>query len=134
MSGTIVELLANEEDTVTVGQDLFRIEAGTGTQLSFVHSLIYMAPAADSAQPKEQPPSSHVAPPEPPRSQQPEKTTEPSPPLQEAKETSKPTVKKETPPNQDKPPALSSVSGKRTETRVGPLALVSSFALTDMDR
>lgn len=28
VSGKIVELLANEEDTVTVGQDLFRIEAG----------------------------------------------------------------------------------------------------------
>lgn len=25
-----MELLANEEDTVTVGQDLFRIEAGEG--------------------------------------------------------------------------------------------------------
>lgn len=31
MSGTIVELLANEEDTVIVGQDLFKIEGGTGT-------------------------------------------------------------------------------------------------------
>jgi pyruvate/2-oxoglutarate dehydrogenase complex dihydrolipoamide acyltransferase (E2) component len=30
MAGTIVELLANEEDTVSVGQDLFRIEAGDG--------------------------------------------------------------------------------------------------------
>jgi 2-oxoglutarate dehydrogenase E2 component (dihydrolipoamide succinyltransferase) len=30
MSGKIVELLANEEDTVTVGQDLFRIEPGEG--------------------------------------------------------------------------------------------------------
>ncbi|KAG6370331.1 hypothetical protein JVT61DRAFT_8700 [Boletus reticuloceps] len=29
VSGTIVELLAKEEETVTVGQDLFRIEAGT---------------------------------------------------------------------------------------------------------
>jgi 2-oxoglutarate dehydrogenase E2 component (dihydrolipoamide succinyltransferase) len=27
-AGKIVELLANEEDTVTVGQDLFRIEPG----------------------------------------------------------------------------------------------------------
>lgn len=27
-SGKIVELLAQEEDTVTVGQDLFRIEPG----------------------------------------------------------------------------------------------------------
>ena len=31
VSGTIVELLANEEDTVTVGQDLFKIEAGAST-------------------------------------------------------------------------------------------------------
>lgn len=30
MSGTIVELLAKEEDTVTVGADLFRIEPGEG--------------------------------------------------------------------------------------------------------
>jgi pyruvate/2-oxoglutarate dehydrogenase complex dihydrolipoamide acyltransferase (E2) component len=30
MAGKIVELLANEEDTVTVGQDLFRIEPGEG--------------------------------------------------------------------------------------------------------
>jgi 2-oxoglutarate dehydrogenase E2 component (dihydrolipoamide succinyltransferase) len=30
MAGTLVELLAAEEDTVTVGQDLFRIEPGEG--------------------------------------------------------------------------------------------------------
>jgi 2-oxoglutarate dehydrogenase E2 component (dihydrolipoamide succinyltransferase) len=29
-AGKIVELLAKEEDTVTVGQDLFRIEPGAG--------------------------------------------------------------------------------------------------------
>jgi 2-oxoglutarate dehydrogenase E2 component (dihydrolipoamide succinyltransferase) len=29
-AGKIVELLAKEEDTVTVGQDLFRIEPGEG--------------------------------------------------------------------------------------------------------
>ncbi|KIM70430.1 hypothetical protein SCLCIDRAFT_1206559 [Scleroderma citrinum Foug A] len=46
MSGTIVELLANEEDTVIVGQDLFKIEGGT-------------APAKGT-QPKEQPPSAEA--------------------------------------------------------------------------
>jgi 2-oxoglutarate dehydrogenase E2 component (dihydrolipoamide succinyltransferase) len=35
MSGTIVELLAAEEDTVTVGQDLFRIEPGEGGACKF---------------------------------------------------------------------------------------------------
>jgi 2-oxoglutarate dehydrogenase E2 component (dihydrolipoamide succinyltransferase) len=30
-AGTIIELLAKEEDTVTVGQDLFRIEPGEGS-------------------------------------------------------------------------------------------------------
>jgi 2-oxoglutarate dehydrogenase E2 component (dihydrolipoamide succinyltransferase) len=30
MSGKIVELLFNEEDTVTVGADMFKIEPGEG--------------------------------------------------------------------------------------------------------
>lgn len=34
MAGKIVELLAKEEDTVTVGADLFRIEAGEGKFLA----------------------------------------------------------------------------------------------------
>lgn len=36
MSGKIVELLASEEDTVTVGQDLFRIEAGEGGECEWL--------------------------------------------------------------------------------------------------
>ena len=32
MSGTITEHLASEEDTVSVGQDLFRIEPGEAPQ------------------------------------------------------------------------------------------------------
>ena len=48
-AGKITELLAKEEDTVVVGQDLFRIEAGEGGgvyygKLSFLHSglkLVY---------------------------------------------------------------------------------------------
>lgn len=31
-AGKLVELLVNEEDTVTVGQDLFRIELGTESE------------------------------------------------------------------------------------------------------
>lgn len=36
MAGKIVELLASEEDTVTVGQDLFRIEPGEGGECAGV--------------------------------------------------------------------------------------------------
>ena len=43
-SGKIVELLANEEDTVTVGQDLFVIEEGEGTYAYPTSDHLYLRP------------------------------------------------------------------------------------------
>lgn len=41
-AGKIVELLAQEEDTVTVGQDLFRIEPGEAGECSYFHYMSFM--------------------------------------------------------------------------------------------
>ncbi|KAI5996318.1 hypothetical protein EDD15DRAFT_2418702 [Pisolithus albus] len=66
VSGTIVELLANEEDTVVVGQDLLKIEAGA-------------APSKPSESPEELPPSSKKGDSEEPVDQQVDKSTPPPP-------------------------------------------------------
>jgi 2-oxoglutarate dehydrogenase E2 component (dihydrolipoamide succinyltransferase) len=42
-AGKIVELLANEEDTVTVGQDLFRLEPGAEGECAWAGWLIEMS-------------------------------------------------------------------------------------------
>ncbi|CAG7849857.1 Dihydrolipoyllysine-residue succinyltransferase component of 2-oxoglutarate dehydrogenase complex, mitochondrial; AltName: Full=2-oxoglutarate dehydrogenase complex component E2; Short=OGDC-E2; AltName: Full=Dihydrolipoamide succinyltransferase component of 2-oxoglutarate dehydrogenase complex; Flags: Precursor [Serendipita indica DSM 11827] len=120
-AGKIVELLAKEEDTVTVGQDLFKIEPGEGGGAS-------SAPAA-----KEEP----VAP--PPKKDEPTppsdkkedakaaEPTTPPPPKPEPKEAPTPAPKpkdeKVPPPKpkEDKPSAPAAappVPGSRNETRV----------------
>ncbi|KEP50484.1 2-oxoglutarate dehydrogenase E2 component (dihydrolipoamide succinyltransferase) [Rhizoctonia solani 123E] len=65
MSGKIVELLFNEEDTVTVGADLFRIEPGEGG-------------ASSSSQPAKEEKK-----PEPAEESQPAKESQPAPPKEE---------------------------------------------------
>jgi 2-oxoglutarate dehydrogenase E2 component (dihydrolipoamide succinyltransferase) len=62
VSGTIVELLAQEEDTVSVGQELFRIEAGEAAAAPPKEEKVPEAPThsdspkpAEAAPPKEQP-------------------------------------------------------------------------------
>ncbi|KAF9233434.1 hypothetical protein BU15DRAFT_53902 [Melanogaster broomeanus] len=112
MAGTIVELLAKEEDTVSVGQDLFRIEAGDGGT-----SAVTPKEPATTAEPKELADSSKKA--EEPKVQQVDKAT-PSPPTPSAAEKkSAPEPPKESK-KESKPaaPAPPKVAGSRGETRV----------------
>lgn len=109
-AGRIVELLAKEEDTVSVGQDLFIIEPGEG---------------GASAAPEEQ-----KTDPEEPRDQQLDKQTpEPRAPLaadkqsppEGPKESKKEVKKQDSKPKEDKskaPPPASKTPGNRGETRV----------------
>lgn len=96
-SGTIVELLANEEDTVTVGQDLFRIEPGEVGQAA---PKAEAAPAKEAAAPKEAAPAAPAPV---------EQKVEASKPKEEKKVSKKETEVKEAP----RP-----VAGSRNETRV----------------
>ncbi|KAI6124585.1 hypothetical protein EDD16DRAFT_1562637 [Pisolithus croceorrhizus] len=119
VSGTIVELLANEEDTVVVGQDLLKIEAGA-------------APPKTDESPEELPPSSKKGDSEEPADQQVDKSSPPPPQpsgadkrgggipsdgpkeeKKELKEDAKTSAKKE-----EAPAAPSKPPGGRNETRV----------------
>ncbi|KAG9087448.1 2-oxoglutarate dehydrogenase complex E2 component [Ceratobasidium sp. 370] len=109
MSGTIVELLFKEEDTVTVGADMFRIEPGEG------------GAASSSGAPKEEPKEAlkekkddegsapAVSEPEPPKEE-----SKPAPPPKEEKKSEKKEEKKES----KEPPAPRPAAGSRGETRV----------------
>ncbi|KAI9787719.1 MAG: 2-oxoglutarate dehydrogenase complex E2 component [Geoglossum umbratile] len=83
-AGTIKELLANEEDTVTVGQDLFKLELGGKGKGDGDKT-------AAKEQPKEPAPSKQHTPPvsqPPPKNEsRPTQETSPSPPPREKKET-----------------------------------------------
>jgi len=104
-AGKIVELLATEEDTVTVGADLFRLEEG--------------AEGESSSSPKEQ--KEETAAPPPPKESKPEKA-ESALPSPEPKRESKPAPapKKESKPVDAKPASGAPVTGPRSrnETRV----------------
>lgn len=116
-SGKIVELLAQEEDTVTVGQDLFRIEPGEAEASSepSPSSTSETSPPKETERPSEQP--EEKAPPKP--SPQPEKQ---EPAKQEPKkESSKPDKKESSKPDKkesSKPAAPAAAPGSRNETRV----------------
>ncbi|KAI0296474.1 dihydrolipoyllysine-residue succinyltransferase 1 [Russula brevipes] len=98
-AGKITELLVNEEDTVTVGQDLFRFAPGEAESSDSAAASSEAAPQAeknDAAEPKDAPPKQGAK-------------QEPSPPpaqerKAEVKETSKP---KPAPKDQGKQPAPS---------------------------
>ncbi|PSR99312.1 hypothetical protein PHLCEN_2v4171 [Hermanssonia centrifuga] len=119
-AGTITEHLASEEDTVTVGQDLFRIEAGEGSAESKPSTE---KPESQGEQTEESVPS----PPSPGKGEIRQKDTAG---VQEGKEKkelkesapSKPESKpKESKPKESKPKekeTLAPVAGSRGETRV----------------
>ncbi|EDR10293.1 dihydrolipoyllysine-residue succinyltransferase 1 [Laccaria bicolor S238N-H82] len=111
-SGTIVKLLANEEDTVTVGQDLFVLEPGEVAASSPPPAKEEAVPAAEA--PKE---SAEPAVPQPPSPSESAKTPETKEPVKAKEE--KP-VKKEEKKKEDKskPAAAPRVAGSRNETRV----------------
>lgn len=107
-SGTITELLANEEDTVSIGQDLFRIEPGDVSASS-------------------PPPSSESKPTkdlkdEQPKKEQPKKEEDltPAPPQQQPKADKPPPPPKPDISKQDKasPAPAVSLPANRRETRV----------------
>lgn len=117
VAGTIKEFLANEEDTVTVGQDLVRLELGGEPGEK-------KAPAKE--EPKDAAPAEQKTPPsqqgstENAQSQQPKQESKPEPKKEESKpapkkEESKPAPKKEEP---KKEQAESSPYGSRSENRV----------------
>ncbi|KAF8842950.1 dihydrolipoamide succinyltransferase [Paxillus ammoniavirescens] len=118
MAGTIVELLANEEDTVSVGQDLFRIEAGDGGRC-----LLSGLEQTTTEEPKELPDSSKKADAEEPKDQQVEKAAPPPPAPSEADKKSAPQVPKESKKelkSESKPATTAppKAPGSRNETRV----------------
>lgn len=128
-SGKIVELLAKEEDTVSVGQDLFRIEPGEGGGMSHVFNhttFIHMVLASPSPQEQKK------VDPEEPKDQQLDKTTSEPPapsgvdkqsggiPPEGPKEAKK-EVKQDSKPKEVKskaPPVAPKAPGNRGETRV----------------
>jgi 2-oxoglutarate dehydrogenase E2 component (dihydrolipoamide succinyltransferase) len=109
-AGTIKEFLANEEDTVTVGQDLVRLELG-GAPDAGPEKPASSEPTEPAS--KEQPTSSEPAP----------KKAEPTPikeekksaPVQEQPKESKP---KQSEPKQSEKAPSTPVLGNRDERRV----------------
>lgn len=119
-AGTIKEFLANEEDTVTVGQDLLKLELG-GAPEGGKKEEASSEPkdAAPSEQPtssqpeggKEKEASTEQSKPEPPKQEskpEPKKDDKPAPPKQDKKPE----------PKKDDKPAQSSPFGSREERRV----------------
>ncbi|KAK2757836.1 2-oxoglutarate dehydrogenase complex E2 component [Arachnomyces sp. PD_36] len=103
-SGTVKELLANEEDTVTVGQDLVRLEPGESK--------------GDSApKPSEPAPSKPSKPSEDqPAAEGKEETPQPSTPKPtQSTESAAPKEKAAPPPPREQPKAESTSGGKATE-------------------
>lgn len=125
-AGTIKELLANEEDTVTVGQDLVKLELGGSPGGAEKESA--------SSEPKEpassdQPTSSEPKPskkddsaPAPPAEEQPKKES-PAPKQAESK-----TEPKKTEP---KPSSSAPGLGNREERRVSAISVVTSGTAAD---
>ena len=123
-AGTIKEFLANEEDTVTVGQDLVRLELGGAP-----------ADAGDKAESKDSKPKDESA--TPPPEKKPESESKPEPRKEETgTKPAPPPEKKDAPP----PPKPSSQStkessdakvpaGSREERRVCALPITWPFPL-----
>ncbi|KAI0064277.1 dihydrolipoyllysine-residue succinyltransferase 1 [Artomyces pyxidatus] len=118
-AGKITALLANEEDTVTVGQDLFRFEAGAAGEAPKPSEESKDLPKETETKDKSEPESQQVdkkLPPPPTPQGGPEPTaakpSEDKGSKKEVKETSKPA--KETKETKPAPPA----AGTRNETRV----------------
>jgi len=105
-SGKITELLANEEDTVMVGQDLFRFAPGEAGESS-------STPSSEAPPPQAEEPKALKQDPSPP----PASTPSPTPSGKtEAKGSSKPTP---APKDESKPAPIPTLpGGSRNETRV----------------
>jgi len=142
-AGKITELLASEEDTVTVGQDLFRIEPGEGGEscehspisMALLHTTdVFLASQPDAHDPESNPPPqpaendgqpSETTPPA-------DKTPEPTDDAKKAEATEKKEEKREEKKKEEKKPAPKAAekpkpkeepkptpaAGSRNETRV----------------
>jgi len=108
MSGTIVELLFKEEDTVTVGADMFRIEPGEGGAASSSGIPKEELKEAPKEEKKEDEGSA-------PAVSEPQPREEPklAPPAKEEKKSEKKEEKES-----KEPPSPKPVAGSRGETRV----------------
>ncbi|EKG10737.1 Biotin/lipoyl attachment [Macrophomina phaseolina MS6] len=106
-AGTIAELLVKEEDTVTVGQDLVKLELGGAP-----------AEGKKDEPAKEEP--KEPAPKEQETASQPEQPKEkaPEPPKQESKSQPPPQQEKKSAPKEDQPRKTESPFGNREERRV----------------
>ncbi|KAI0828721.1 dihydrolipoamide succinyltransferase [Trametes gibbosa] len=117
-AGRITELLANEEDTVSVGQDLFRFEPGAVEETAPKEEKSEeVKETKDAAEPKDQQVDKSTP---PPPSPSPEQVRKPDPAgaqggaaKKEVKETSKPASKES-----KQPTPTPRVPGSRSETRV----------------
>ena len=122
-AGTIKEFLAKEEDTVEVGQDLVRMEAGEGGKKEATEQPKEPAPADQkkSSDPQEEgKPSKDEQKPPPEKSTTsppPEKSTKPPPPPPK-QESKPPPPKQKDEKSEQKPPASPFGAGTRTENKV----------------
>lgn len=112
-AGIVKEFLANEEDTVTVGQDLVKMELGGAPQSGEKEQANQepKAPASD-----DQPSSSDPEPSKDNPKSKPDSSASPPPPQEKKpeppKQESKPGPSRKEPPRQDPPPSRPSESKK----------------------
>jgi 2-oxoglutarate dehydrogenase E2 component (dihydrolipoamide succinyltransferase) len=134
-AGTIKELLANEEDTVTVGQDLVKLEPGGspgGAEKESASSEPKEPASSDQSTSSEPKPSkkdsSTPAPPAEEKKQEPSAQEQPKKESPSPKQTeSKPEPKKTEP----KPSSSAPTLGNREERRVGVISVVSGGTTAD---
>lgn len=108
-AGTIAELLVKEEDTVTVGQDLIKLELGGAPPEGKKEETAKEEPKEPA--PKEQETASQ---PEPSKQE-----TKPEPPKQESKPQPPPQQEKKPAPPKEESKKTESPFGNREERRVG---------------
>ncbi|TDL13620.1 dihydrolipoyllysine-residue succinyltransferase 1 [Rickenella mellea] len=113
-AGKITELLAKEEDTVTVGQDLFKLEPGEGGSSSKPSEE--PAPQQEKQESSKEKTESAPPPPAPKAEKQPppEQSKQPAPPAPSKESGKKPSQDSSKP----APPAQAKAFGNRNETRV----------------
>ncbi|KAL8292416.1 hypothetical protein RQP46_001028 [Phenoliferia psychrophenolica] len=106
-AGTITEILAQEEDTVTVGQDLFVLEAGPAPE-----GGAKSEPKAEEAAPAKEAPKEEAAP------KKEESAPAPAPKQADAPKAASKPAPKPAAPKQDAAPKKVGEGPNRTETRV----------------
>jgi 2-oxoglutarate dehydrogenase E2 component (dihydrolipoamide succinyltransferase) len=131
-AGTIKEFLVNEEDTVTVGQDLVKLELGgepSGGKKQDATEEVKEPASKDqetSSQPSGEQEQSQPKEESSPKQEEAPKESKPEPPKQEQKQEQKPQApKKESKPAPPKDEPKQAQPGSREERRVREWALCS---------